>query len=244
MLSNQHLTLTSSPPFKIPILANRLANWRLFCCNYSFHFGSSKFALKPNLSTKMCSTSWFTCWFLKKNCIQNKTIEMSTDKSTSWQYFDKKIRLKWRYLHNFNIHCTYLDISNPFSLKKCILHKKFSSPKEERCDLILWSFCCFRWIDLSPRRAFYGQENCNLSLYKSTRISLTNAILYSQSPVYLQQLRLERGRILNAAAMAKHKRLFICSPSSSLLTLIAPFVLGHAASENKHRTLKYLTKKQ
>ena len=108
--------------------------------------------------------------------------------------------------------------------------KQISSPKKERCDLILWSFGCFRWIDLSPRRAFYGQENCNLSLYKSTRISLTNAILYSQSPVYLQQLRLERGRILNAAAMAKHKRLFICSPSSSLLTLIAPFVLGHAAS--------------
>ena len=51
------------------------------------------------------------------------------------------------------------------------------------------------------RPAFYDQENCNLSLYKSSRISLTNAILYCQSPVYLQQLKYKvtasRGRILN-----------------------------------------------
>ena len=108
-------------------------------------------------------------------------------------------------------------ISNPFSLKKCILHKRFSSPKEERCDLILWSFCCFRWIDLSPRRAFYGQENCNLSLYKSTRISLTNAILYSQSPVYLQQLRrLERGRILNSTAHIVYNKNYMAKKSSNI----------------------------
>ena len=90
----------------------------------------------------------------------------------------------------------------PFlQIQKIVNCIKISSPKEERCDLILWSFGCFRWIDFCPRRAFYGQENCNLSLYKSTRISLTNAILYSQSPVYLQQLRrLERGRILNFTA--------------------------------------------
>ena len=53
----------------------------------------------------------------------------------------------------------------------------------------------------TPRPAFYDQENCNLSLYKSSRISLTNAILYCQSPVYLQQLKYKvtasRGRILN-----------------------------------------------
>ena len=91
-----------------------------------------------------------------------------------------------------------LQIKNSWISQKLL----FVSKKGERCDLILWSFDCFRWIDFSPRQAFYGQENCNLSLYKSTRISLTNAILYSQSPVYLQQLRrLQRGRILNFTEM-------------------------------------------
>ena len=70
---------------------------------------------------------------------------------------------------------------------------------------------------MSPRRAFYGQENCNLSLYKSTRISLTNAILYSQSPVYLQQLRrLERGRILNSTAHIVYNKNDMAKKSSNI----------------------------
>ena len=56
--------------------------------------------LKPNISTKIQSTSWFTSWHLNcfvlltLVCIQTKTIDLSTSKSTTWHYFRRKIGLK------------------------------------------------------------------------------------------------------------------------------------------------------
>ena len=80
----------------------------------------------------------------------------------------------------------------------------------------------------TPRPAFYDQENCNLSLYKSSRISLTNAILYCQSPVYLQQLKSSRrrrkshkGRILNPSLLLKRQStVSICTFTNAFLSLL------------------------
>ena len=130
-------------PFKIPILANRLANWRLFCCNYSFPSGSLNFALKLCLSTVLkpsynasYNTIYIFCF--RTHCLQNKTFEKSHTKPCTKDRLSRKIRLlsdntctiSW-----YNV-CTFLDIKrdyfiyyNPFSKKNVNCIKDFVSKR-------------------------------------------------------------------------------------------------------------------